>query len=155
MKLRTKALLAVSLGVALLLLLLQAVFSLVLMENFKSLEEQQVTQNLRRVQQALAEKSAAIPLRLIDWANWDDAYQFMEDHNQEFIDANLVTEGLSGLEMNFLLFFDRENRLFEAKSLDFRHRLKSLCHMSFSKFLFQPPLYSLSKRSPQHTMAFL
>lgn len=41
-----------------------------------------------------------------DWANWDDAYQFVYDQNDEFIQANLIDETLEISNLNMILFFD-------------------------------------------------
>lgn len=120
MTLHSKAMVGVVLGVGTLVLLLHLLFARILMENFRGLEDEHLLQDARRIERALRETSRVIPLRLTDWANWDDSYEFMSDHNQDFIDANLITTGLTGLEMNFLLFFDRDGALYESKALDFR-----------------------------------
>lgn len=120
MTLRTKAVVGVITCIGALLVALQFVFSGVLMSRFNELEHQLVLQNVRRVVQALEQRSKNVTTRMLDWAAWDDTYQFLADKNNAFIESNLVTEGITGLETNYFLIFDTAHKLFYQKAIDFR-----------------------------------
>lgn len=120
MRLRTKATLGVFIGVSALLAVVQVLFSGVLLSQFDALERQLVLQNVRRITQTLESRAQLISTRLIDWAAWDDTWKFMANHNQEYIDSNFATEGIVGLESNFILLFNQKNELYFHKAINFR-----------------------------------
>ncbi len=37
-----------------------------------------------------------------DWAAWDNTYEFIQDVNQDYIEANLVASTFSSAELNFI-----------------------------------------------------
>jgi len=42
----------------------------------------------------------------------DDTYKFMEDHNQNYIESNLVDNTYNELGLNFSFFIDSEEKPF-------------------------------------------
>jgi sensor domain CHASE-containing protein len=53
-----------------------------------------------------------------DWASWDDTYAFIEDANPKYISSNLVSETLSGLRLNLMIFIDNDGKIIASKSID-------------------------------------
>ena len=72
--------------------------------EFRKVEETLIRKNTNRVHDALAENLASLHSKSSDWANWDDTYEFIKDHNQEYKDSNLQTESLGNLNLDFMLF---------------------------------------------------
>jgi sensor domain CHASE-containing protein len=101
------------------LLLTQFVSSrYLILQQFSQLEADDVKENTNRGINAISNEVKSLNEKLYDWSVWDDSYQFMSDHNQQFIDANLVEQGLVGLRINFMLFIDLKGNLFESKAVD-------------------------------------
>ncbi|MEM3434131.1 MAG: CHASE4 domain-containing protein [Candidatus Methanomethyliaceae archaeon] len=55
---------------------------------------------------------------LIDWATWDDTYQFIVDKNEDYIRKNLVNDALISLDVNLMLFVDSSNDVVFGKAVD-------------------------------------
>jgi two-component sensor histidine kinase/sensor domain CHASE-containing protein len=53
-----------------------------------------------------------------DWSCFDDAYRFIEDHNQEYIDSNIQYGTLTGLKINTMIYVNKTGSIVYAKSVD-------------------------------------
>ncbi len=103
------------------LLLTQFVTSRYLtLQQFSQVEVDDVKENTNRGLNAISNEVKSLNEKLYDWSAWDDSYQFMADHNQQFIDANLVEQGLAGLRINFMLFINTDGILVESKAVDLK-----------------------------------
>jgi len=81
----------------------------VILPSFIQLEEKQAETELRRVIDAINREVEHIELLLGDWAVWDDTYNFIQDHNREYIESNLVWESLeSSSGINLVFFYDNQ-----------------------------------------------
>ena len=88
----------------------------ILSHGFAKLE---VTQTQRAAQRAAAAVTAQVePLSMIacDWAAWEDTSRFLEDRNQSYINSVLNRESLLGLDVDLVLFVNREGRIVHAAS---------------------------------------
>lgn len=61
-------------------------------KHFEELEEQLARRNLDRWIFAVEREITHLAEFAGDWTNWDDAYEFSQDGNQEFVEANLASE---------------------------------------------------------------
>lgn len=50
----------------------------------------------------------------LDWANWDDSYDFMNGSNKDFVEVNLQPATLEALKLNFMVFIDRDFNVINA-----------------------------------------
>lgn len=82
------------------------IHTFVIMPGFVEVEQSQATESVRRTVTALTREIAVLDSLCSDWADWDDAYRFIEDHNPEFIKSNLVAETFTSNRLNLLLFYD-------------------------------------------------
>ena len=87
-----------------------AVQTLIIYPSFVDLERSEAAKDLDRTVQALSRELEVIAPSVGDWASWDDTYQFMLDHNQAYIDANLDAATLQGLNINLLAFYAEDGR---------------------------------------------
>jgi sensor domain CHASE-containing protein len=69
-----------------------AVNQLILAPGFAELEEQTTSRNLSRARHAVEKDLESLGKFCHDWAAWDDTYQFLEDHNEEYVADNLIAE---------------------------------------------------------------
>lgn len=53
-----------------------------------------------------------------DFAQWDDAYQFMEDRNEEFIKSNLGDSTFTNYKLDFMIFADKSGNVVYGKGYD-------------------------------------
>jgi len=90
----------------------------VLMPSFAELEHNDAEVAMRRIDYALDSTLDHLVLSVTGWANWTDAYRFMQDHNQRFIDNTLTLVDLKQLEANLLVYVDLQGRVSAGISAD-------------------------------------
>jgi len=90
----------------------------VLERSFTALEQELVDRNVVRAAGALAETVEALDTRCVDWAAWDETYEFVVDRNQEYIRTNLVDTTFVNQRFNLMVFTDTRGRVVFAKAFD-------------------------------------
>src|SRR5579871_1676220 len=88
-----------------------------LLKSYARLERQGMTHNLERVDSAVQQLVAGFHEKSFDWANADDTYQFMRDHNRVYLKTNLTDATLQGMHLDAILYVDAAGKLFHAKTL--------------------------------------
>ena len=88
------------------------------LEGYLYLENQQIKTDVDRFNKSLELEIENLSALTNDWAAWDDTYNFMENHNQQYIDSNLVDDTFSGLGLNFMIYLDNNGALFYQKAFD-------------------------------------
>ncbi len=98
------------LGIAAIMLILSLLVILTvrtfIFQSIAHMESAVVEQNIERVQRALQLQIDKLDTVARDWAPWDDAHQFIQDHNQGFIDSNLGEITLVNLNVSLMAFLD-------------------------------------------------
>jgi len=117
MSLRQKTLLLIGLTLAGLIGVLYASLSLILIRSFAQIEEQQAYRNVRRVQEALFDELDSLAVLAADYGEWDDTYRFIENTNQDYSQENLSDTNLTNINLNLVLFFNRQDELVFGKHL--------------------------------------
>ncbi len=90
----------------------------ILISGFERVEREQVLRNLNRAVDAIANNQQKLLTDVADWSFWGETYNFVLDHNPEYMENNLNPDGVTGQALNYLLFFDRKNRLVQATGYD-------------------------------------
>ena len=114
------------------------------MGGYRELERQEAEENAARAADAVRSEIDNLSLTARDWAFWDDTYAFMEDHSQEYIDANLNEGSLARIRVQAIVFLDTEGRVFYAKGVDLVLEREMptpaglLAHLSQGSPLLQP-----------------
>ncbi|MDI9394380.1 MAG: CHASE4 domain-containing protein, partial [Euryarchaeota archaeon] len=86
--------------------------------NFLELEQADTLENVERVQNAVATEQFHFDYTVHDWACWDDAYQFVEDKNQQYINVNLQNQTLAGINVNIMIFVNNSGEVVYVKSVN-------------------------------------
>ncbi len=68
----------------------------VILPPFKTLEQSELTKSLNSCQETLNSEIKTLSILAKDWAEWDDTYKFVQDGNEEYIEANLPWGYLNG-----------------------------------------------------------
>jgi two-component system, sensor histidine kinase len=80
----------------------------------KSLQEYEhkvANERLARVNQGLELSLSALKSSVTDYARWDDSYEFMQQPNQDYLDANYTTSSLGNLNVDMALFLKPDGKL--------------------------------------------
>jgi len=124
MKLKTKIL-----GVLLAVLLLYGVLSyaierFVVFPSFVLQEKLEAEKDLNRCLEALRREIHYLDEFVHDWAAWDDAYEFVQNTNMDFIRSNLVRTTFIDNRLNVIILLDLDGRILWKKMLDLKTGLE-------------------------------
>lgn len=118
MNLRVKVFLFVGGTLLVLFFAVYNVLSHLLIDDYQALEKTAVEENVARVADAFDNKIDDLAVKVSDWGQWDDTYVFVEDKNQEYIDANLQNEALALLRIQFVVILDEAGQILFKKQVD-------------------------------------
>ncbi|MEM1671369.1 MAG: CHASE4 domain-containing protein [Archaeoglobaceae archaeon] len=71
----------------------------------------------------------------MDWAFWDDTYEFIESRDQEYIISNLGESGFRNSRINLMVFFDDNGSVVYSKFYDANWEEKEIPRLFFSREL--------------------
>lgn len=135
MNLRQKTLLLIGLTLAGLIGVLYASLSTIFGASFAELEERNVRQNMRRVQEAFLDEVETLNTTAADYAKWDDTYAFINQLNQDFIQANFLDENFVRLRLNMVLLFNNQGKQVVGKGFNLEQKKETPISDSFQKYL--------------------
>lgn len=109
--LRTKTLLLLAGLLTALFVLLYVTSHIIVSQGFRNLEDREARRNIQRVLNAVDDSRLGLQAIGLDWAHWDDTYQFIADQNQDYLDANLNDETFERFNLNIALLFNTDGEL--------------------------------------------
>lgn len=118
MSIRTKTLLIVGLTVLSLIAVLYAFSNSILLQSYVDLEEEGLTRNVQRALNAVQDEIAFIQRTSIDYAHWDDTFNYIRGEYPGYIDANVFDTVLMNYRLSFLLFVDAEGNVVYSIAVD-------------------------------------
>ena len=90
----------------------------IVLGQFRNLEEQDGQRNVERALDALATQQTSINSQCADWAHWDDPYAFMESHDPQFVQSNVTVQALADLRIDLMLFVDSSGHILVGRGYD-------------------------------------
>ncbi len=90
---------------------LYLVFEKVFIRSYLELERLDTERNTDRAVNTLRYTIEDLDATCQDWAEFDDTYQFMEDHNPRFLTANIVPESLKNISVHLIVLLDAQGRV--------------------------------------------
>ncbi|EHM10643.1 putative periplasmic ligand-binding sensor domain protein [Thermanaerovibrio velox DSM 12556] len=100
------------LGFALMFMVLSGMLFLALMEHADRalfrLEVEEARARGRELQGFLDHQSAQLDLLCIDWANWDQAYRFLQEDDPSFEKENLNLMSFDNADLSHVVFFKKD-----------------------------------------------
>ena len=84
--------------------------------NVVNIELRGARSEMSRVLEIMHHEQTMLDGLAADWSGWDDAYRFVGDGNQVFVDANFPPDELSTIDVNAFLFLDTHGRVVWARS---------------------------------------
>lgn len=119
MGIRKKVLISIDVVSLSLTVIFYFLFKNVILNNFDTIEELFVHDNIFRIRAIIEDKSKSLDIIAHDWASWDDTYDFIQDLNKEYEETNIVEDTfLSSAKIDYLLYFDTEGKLVHGTFYD-------------------------------------
>lgn len=118
MKLQQKTLLIINATLLGLIGLTYTASSTIFMHSIQQAEEHEAQQTVKGVQSLLRQTQENFRDRYIDWSAWDDTYNFIQDQNQEYSQANLGPETLKALQVDLMVYINTSNRIIYGTGFD-------------------------------------
>jgi len=142
MTLHRKTLLTISAVLVGLIAILYVVSRGILLASFERLEERISQRNVQRALAALDNDLVELDSKALDWAWWDDTYQFVSDRNEAYVASNLSTESVSNVRVNLMVFLNADGEVVAARCVDYREKEDRPVPEEFLRCLVpgQPPL---------------
>src|ERR1043165_1132825 len=104
MSLRRKNFIAIISTLIGLVLVLFAVSQFIILRQFDEQQKATIESDVGRTVNALTQQLDNLASVSSDWAYWDATYQFVQDGNQDYIDANLYDDSVANLHLDFMVF---------------------------------------------------
>jgi PAS domain S-box-containing protein len=120
MSLRRKTISAISVTMVSLIVILYGLARFILLDSFVRLEESDTRQHTQRALAALSDDVAQLDSAAGDWASWDDTYAFVENLNEDYIQANLTDSTFVTLRLNLMLFVNTAGQAVFSQGFDLR-----------------------------------
>jgi len=117
-KLRLKLTIILSLLIGALLATLYGYSYTVIFGRYQLIENNEVEQELGRLENILGVEVDRVYRTTVDWAQWDATYAYMEDRNQSYVDSNLVESTFSVNDINIILYYDTSGKLVQGQAYD-------------------------------------
>lgn len=86
--------------------------------ELERIEMSMVSDDLKQAQDVLMGVRADLESRATDWGAWDDTWAFMADRNSEYIQSNLGTIAVAGLDVDLLVLLDPTGRVVASRAVD-------------------------------------
>ena len=115
MTLRKKTLWMVGTTLVGLLILLLTISSTILLQGFVKLEKLEVEKNIIRLNNIFANELERLSILADDYGSWDDTYEYMHNHNKEYINTNMVDSTFENLNLNLIMLLDLNGKIIFEK----------------------------------------
>lgn len=119
MGIRRKVIILVGLTVIILMAVVYVMMNNLLLTSFLEVEEDHAVINVHRLDNAIKNNLDNLSTKAADWGRWDDSYNFVIDHNQEFVDVNLGPESLRSLNVNMMVYLSTSSAVVASRMVDY------------------------------------
>lgn len=118
MTLRLKTFAIVSAAIAGLLALLSFLTSSILVNRFESIETELMREHLHRFNNALHEMMDRLDTAAVDYASWDDTFNYVQAPNDEYLTSNFSDGMIAKSKVSLVCIVDLQGRILFSRSFD-------------------------------------
>ncbi len=93
----------------------------ILITGAEKLEKEEAYNEMERITGILYDEIYSLDETNYDWAAWDDTYEFIKNHNKDYIESNLVNSTFKALDINVILYFNSTGDLVYGKTFDIQN----------------------------------
>ena len=100
--------------------------------------EQRIKRNFEVIDYILKNEEDNLYSVLVDWGQWDDTYNFINDSNEEYIDSNLIGNSIKNVNLVSVIFLDNNRNIVyskeDAKSKEISIEILSILSLNEENF---------------------
>lgn len=112
MNVRKKTLAIACISVVVVILFTSSIFNHVMFGYIDNIEKTDIDENYRELNSILQREHDNLYRTALDWAHWDETYNFMQGKNvEDYIENNLQADSLRQLNVNFMYFYSIKGNL--------------------------------------------
>ena len=89
-----------------LMIMVVIIMNTLMIKSIDALEHRTLAEQMDQISIGIGFELSDLKKTAVDWAEWDDPYQFVEDGNQTFIDENLGTYLFDNLRLDAMIFIN-------------------------------------------------
>ncbi len=119
MSLRDKTLVTVGLTILIVISVIYATSRLILLGSYVRLEDQYARADVNRAERTLNQSLNVLDAIDQDWAASDDAYQYIQSPDPQYILRNYSSETFNGLNLNFVVIADLQGNIIYTGGYDY------------------------------------
>jgi signal transduction histidine kinase/CheY-like chemotaxis protein/HPt (histidine-containing phosphotransfer) domain-containing protein len=120
MSLRIKSLLLIIFSFCTLGLVLQVLFSVILMREFQRLEDSQVIKNTEQIVGTTNSLHKSLLSKVTDWAQWDDTYNHLRKTDANYLAVMSDYQSLAVLQLSDIIFTDEKGKAIDGYHVDYK-----------------------------------
>lgn len=121
MKLRKKMILIIAITLFTLIVALYLTSRLTIGNGFSQLEHEYMEKDVKQAVGVLSREMSGLDTIISDWSQWDDAYSFVENGKQSFVESNLGDTAFTGLNLNLIMFINSKDEIIFSKGFDIQN----------------------------------
>ncbi|MBF0200149.1 MAG: diguanylate cyclase [Desulfamplus sp.] len=141
MSINHKIILIISVSFTVMILSFYALMFFIVLPAFINLERVDYEKNLSRVEETFKRELYHLQNFCNDWANWDDAHDFLNGENDDFISVNIDPTTFITANINKIYFLDNYHGVFFGKDFDLIEQVYKEGVASNDLGLFQSGLF--------------
>ena len=121
MKLSRKIFKIVGISLIISILLIYIFSKNYLLKSFSAIEEKTAEDNTKRILKIIEKDIANLSSLSLDYSIWNETYDFMENHNENYIKSNFTDlSPFKELRISFFMFVDNSGKIVYSKTIDTR-----------------------------------
>ncbi|MBM3710190.1 MAG: diguanylate cyclase, partial [Actinobacteria bacterium] len=92
----------------------------IILRSFMELEKELIVKRVEGVEKLIDNMVDNLNSTCIDWAHWDDSYQFIQNENQDYINSNYTDaeDTLKTLKLDFVIYVNLDGQIIYSKFYD-------------------------------------
>jgi len=128
-----------------LILVLFVISQTIFISTFNEHERQYTSLEVKDVNYTINYEISSLKRINTDWAEWDEAYSFVEGENPDFIETNLRPETFSRLNLNLMIFMDKDRQIIYGRVFNLKENRELKLPANLNKTLsYDNPLISFN-----------
>jgi sensor domain CHASE-containing protein len=107
-----------------------------LLNSFLRLENVQINTNIVRVKKALDQIIYALSTFTVDWSHWNDAYDYIEGKNPQFVPNNMDIIAFANSNINLMMYLNKKGDILFGLGVDLEHKKQVAFPAGLDKYIY-------------------